>query len=248
MKYVSRRPSPAMVVACIALCIAFTGTAFAAGLGKNSVGSKQLKKNAVTSAKIKRSAVTSAKVRNNSLTGTDIRESSLRQVPSARSAETAASATNAQSAGTAQNVGGFRVAKLDYNGATDSPPAQFFSGGGLTLAGSCIGGDTNIIATTAQDDAAIRFGMETLEPVTAAAEGTISAYGEDDDFDAATPFDFALQADFVNAIDVQDSVQGTLTYAAATGEVVTATFMLESNSSFAGRPGVCHVIGTATYG
>jgi hypothetical protein len=45
-------PSPAMVVAIIALIAALTGTAFAA-LGRNSVGTKQLKKNAVTTKKIK---------------------------------------------------------------------------------------------------------------------------------------------------------------------------------------------------
>jgi hypothetical protein len=67
-----RRPSPAMVVALIALICALTGTAWAA-LGKNSVGTKQLKKNAVTTAKIKKDAVTGAKVK----------ESTLATVPSA---------------------------------------------------------------------------------------------------------------------------------------------------------------------
>lgn len=43
----ARRPSPAMVVALVALVCALTGTAWAA-LGKNSVGTKQLKSNAVT--------------------------------------------------------------------------------------------------------------------------------------------------------------------------------------------------------
>jgi hypothetical protein len=61
-----KRPSPAMVVAIIALIAALTGTAFAA-LGKNSVGSKQLKKNAVTAAKIKKNAVTAAKIKTNAI-------------------------------------------------------------------------------------------------------------------------------------------------------------------------------------
>jgi len=48
------RPSPAMVVACIALLFAMTGAGYAAGmLGPNTVGTKQLKKNAVISAKVK---------------------------------------------------------------------------------------------------------------------------------------------------------------------------------------------------
>ena len=43
------RPSPAMVVACLALGIALAGTSYAAiKLPANSVGAKQLKRNAVT--------------------------------------------------------------------------------------------------------------------------------------------------------------------------------------------------------
>jgi hypothetical protein len=48
------RPSPAMVVACVALLFAMTGAGYAAGmLGPNTVGTKQLKKNAVISSKVK---------------------------------------------------------------------------------------------------------------------------------------------------------------------------------------------------
>jgi hypothetical protein len=92
MKLVRRlRPSPAMVVACIALTIALGGTSVAAiqALPKNSVGAKQLKKNAVTAPKIKANAVNGAKVANNSLTGADVNESSLGKVPSATTADAA---------------------------------------------------------------------------------------------------------------------------------------------------------------
>jgi hypothetical protein len=83
------RPSPAMVVACIALTIALGGTSYAATkLPARSVGTKQLKKNAVTSPKVK----------NNALTGADVLESSLAQVPSAASAGNAANATHATNA------------------------------------------------------------------------------------------------------------------------------------------------------
>jgi len=50
-----RRPSPAMVVSCIALAVALSGTGIAAvtaALPRNSVGTVQLKNNAVTSAKV----------------------------------------------------------------------------------------------------------------------------------------------------------------------------------------------------
>jgi hypothetical protein len=50
-----RRPSPGLVVACLALAIALSGTAVAASvaLAPNSVGTAQLKSNAVTTAKVK---------------------------------------------------------------------------------------------------------------------------------------------------------------------------------------------------
>ena len=48
------RPSPGTAIACLALLVALSGTAFAVtALPKGSVGAKQLKKNAVTSAKVK---------------------------------------------------------------------------------------------------------------------------------------------------------------------------------------------------
>src|SRR6185312_287247 len=85
------RPSPAMIVALIALFAALTGTAFAA-LGKNTVGSRQLKQKAVTTGKIANNAITSVKVAKNSLTGEDINLSALGTVPNAISASSAANA------------------------------------------------------------------------------------------------------------------------------------------------------------
>jgi len=55
----SSRPSPALVIALLALVVSLSGTAYAAvQLPKSSVGAKQLKKNAVTVKKIKNGAVT----------------------------------------------------------------------------------------------------------------------------------------------------------------------------------------------
>jgi hypothetical protein len=92
-----RRPSPAMVVACVALGVALSGTGYAAlKLPKNSVGTKQLKNSAVTNKKLARRAVTGAKVATNSLTGAQIKESTLGLVPNATHAVSADTATTAQ--------------------------------------------------------------------------------------------------------------------------------------------------------
>jgi hypothetical protein len=100
-----RRPSPALVVAVIALIVSLGGTGYAAiTLPANSVGKKQLRKWAVTTAKIGRNAVTGSKVRLDTLTGRDIRELTLAQVPDARHANVADSATSAGSASSANTA------------------------------------------------------------------------------------------------------------------------------------------------
>ncbi len=60
-----RRPSPALVVAGLALAIALSGTAVAAtvALAPNSVGTPQLKNNAVTTAKVKNGSLLRADFR-----------------------------------------------------------------------------------------------------------------------------------------------------------------------------------------
>ena len=59
------RPSPALVVACIALLVALTGTGVAAVsqvVPRNSVGTVQLKSNAVVSAKVKNGSLLRAEI------------------------------------------------------------------------------------------------------------------------------------------------------------------------------------------
>src|SRR5919204_5865612 len=54
MRRIGYKPSPAMMVAFLALLVALAGTSYAAiQLPAGSVGTKQLKKNAVTSKKVK---------------------------------------------------------------------------------------------------------------------------------------------------------------------------------------------------
>src|ERR1700712_2923622 len=134
-----KRPSPAMIVAIIALIAALTGTAWAA-LGKNSVGPRQLKRNAVTSAKIRNNAITTAKIKANAVSGDKIQDGSiggskvnlatLGTVPSA--ARAASATTSANLAGQQDffvrlNVGQARV--IAMNGAVSLIAACEQAGG-----------------------------------------------------------------------------------------------------------------------
>jgi len=80
-------PSPAMIVAIIALVLATAGSAIAVKksvkLPKKSVGAKQLKPKSVTTGKIANNSVKSANIVDHSLTGTDINIHALGTVPSA---------------------------------------------------------------------------------------------------------------------------------------------------------------------
>lgn len=91
MKQIRKRLTYANVMSSIAVFLVIGGATAFAALGKNTVGTKQLKKNAVTTTKIKNGAITSSKVN----------VSGFPKVPSATSAD---SATNATHAGNADNA------------------------------------------------------------------------------------------------------------------------------------------------
>ena len=136
-------------VGVLALFIALSGTAYAATLPRNSVGTAQLKKNAVTApklkknavttAKIKSDAVTSAKVKAGSLTGSDLDVSTLPKVPAATTADSATHAATAQNATTADS-------------ATHAATAQNATAAGV--ANSLATGDVNI-ATVPNPDGSL---------------------------------------------------------------------------------------------
>jgi hypothetical protein len=91
-----------VMVTILAFVVLCGGSALAAAqLGKNSVGSRQLKAKSVTTGKVAPNAINGSKVQNGTLTGEDINLSQLGTVPSA---------TTAASAGNADTVGGHSAA------------------------------------------------------------------------------------------------------------------------------------------
>jgi hypothetical protein len=148
-KLVSRRPSPAMALAFVALVAALSGTAIALP-GRNGVDSGDIRNGAVKSADIKNNnvrgkdirngGVGSADVKNDGLTGADISESSLSKVPSAAAADTA---TRATSAGATDGFQRFRKTASATEGADfdaargAAPEVALATAGPFALYGKC---------------------------------------------------------------------------------------------------------------
>jgi hypothetical protein len=149
-----RLPSPAMIVACVALTVALGGTSYAAiRLPANSVGTKQLKRGAVTGVKVKR----------NSLTGAQVVESRLGKVPSATSADNADRADEANSA---------PVSRLDYR---QSAPAAVPASGHVRASASCDGATFAIGGGAKVSDPNNAFVIDTNPLGKNAWEGTATA-------------------------------------------------------------------------
>jgi hypothetical protein len=101
------RPSPAMVVAVIALVGAFGGSAIAdqaVDLAKRA--------KLISGAKIKKRSIRGNRVKRNTLTGTEIRESKLGIVPRAETANSAKTADSAKNADNANAVNGVSEAQF----------------------------------------------------------------------------------------------------------------------------------------
>lgn len=66
-------PSPSMVVACIALCVALSGTAYAAA----KINGKNIKKGTITSTQIKDKSILGKDIKDKTITGADIKDGAV---------------------------------------------------------------------------------------------------------------------------------------------------------------------------
>lgn len=215
-----RRPSPAMVVACLALFVALGGTSFAAvKLSKNSVGAREIKKNAVGASEIKKNAVASSEVKTNSLTGSDINESKLGIVP------TAANATSATTAGNAANadlISGQRIAKINYAANDPAGYSTIFERPGLRISAGCFPGkEVDLLATSTENGSTIyTWIMGDNDPNPANPE---QADLEDADFNVGNQFSLIASGDG-NANFV------SFAWKSQSGGVVTGSLYTNENS------------------
>ncbi|HZI92080.1 MAG TPA: hypothetical protein VFD31_10710 [Thermoleophilaceae bacterium] len=105
-RIIARKPSPAFVIACIALFASMGGVSYAVATG--SIDSREIKDNTIRAQDIRQNAVTASEIKRRSLDGTDIKiervggnavkeqvleVDKLKQVPSAKTADLAANGT-----------------------------------------------------------------------------------------------------------------------------------------------------------
>ncbi len=162
MKWISRRrPSPAMVIALIALFVSLSGVSYGVATGfidsreiknnqvrsidirNNEVRTRDLRNNQVRGIDIRNSSVQGRDIALNTVTGNDVNESTLGKVPSAGSADTAGSA------GSANSVAGLTLRKIAYAAQINSNPVVILDVGGLRLVAECDNAGTPALVVTA---------------------------------------------------------------------------------------------------
>jgi hypothetical protein len=239
-----RRPSPAMIVALIALFVSLSGVSYGVATGfidsreiknnevrsldvrNNEIRTRDLRNNEVRGIDIRNSTVNGRDVALNTLTGVDINEGLLEKVPLAGAADTAASATTAATAG---SVGGVTMHKFAWSGEIGGTLEQIGSFGGLTLEARCdnAGGPAIFVqanTTTANSEVSTHF--ETWQ-------------NSDHDFD---PGD-----DFV-VIDHENG-PGQTAFAAPSGGIITIEALARENANdVLGTTDDCGFFGLARVG
>lgn len=157
MKQIRKRLTYANVMSSIAVFLVIGGATAFAALGKNTVGSKQLKKNAVTAAKIKKNAVTTAKIKKNAVNGSKVKDGSLSGADiNLGTLGTVPSATNATNAGNADTVAGNTLRLINFSGDPEIGPTEVFNLNGFTLTASCGAGDELVVLANGPDGSRIQ--------------------------------------------------------------------------------------------
>jgi hypothetical protein len=183
-----RRPSPAMIVALIALFVSLSGVSY--GVATGFIDSREIKNNEVRSIDIRNNEVRTRDLRNNevrgidirnstvqgrdialnTVTGEDVNEDTLQQVPSALLADNATSADSADSADSVKTLKSIpRTVRNE-----DAPATVLVTHGPLTLSARCVPNATSTqaqLALTTTEDNTAAWSEDVNFPVLDAGDG-----------------------------------------------------------------------------
>jgi hypothetical protein len=243
-----RRPSPALLISCIALFVSLSGVSY--GVATGFIDSREIKNNSITHRDVRNNTLRTFDIRNNevrgfdirnssiqgkdvafnTLTGNDVSESSLGEVPRATAAGTATSAGA---------VAGLVL--VPTRTLTEGSPAVTLAvRGPLTISAACEADGTTTEA---------KLRVQTTEAGAAAVGGTSTPSA---DVTTANNPVIAPADGPVSVVEVADAAAGTRTIGAATvlasapsGRGVTGLLGLQADAAGAGS---CVVYGQVAEG
>jgi hypothetical protein len=146
----SYRPSPALVISCLALFLALTGSAFAVGIAKNSVRSAQIVDGTVRTLDLRDNSVNSPKIAANAVGSEEIAENAVESPEVAQDTLTnqdlgAASVTSSEVADqslTASDLGPNSVAASELGTVTvRTNPTAIAKGANGSISVNCAAGE-----------------------------------------------------------------------------------------------------------
>jgi hypothetical protein len=150
VKYIlRRRPSPALVIACIALFVSLSGVSY--GVATGFIDSREIRNNTITSGDVRNNTLRTFDIRNNEVRGFDVRNSSLQGRDIAFNTLTGADINESTlgpvpSATAADNAGAVTVLKTitPITIAEGGAPVALVTHGPLALSAACVdsGGST----------------------------------------------------------------------------------------------------------
>jgi hypothetical protein len=120
--------------------------------------------------------------------------------------------------------------RVDYRADSGSPKRTFFEAGGLSLKGSCDGGDLNVTARSSADHAVVHANSQ--------GPGTVATYAGDDDFGPGDPFRLTRE------LGAAGSGVGQLIFVSRNGNVVTADWLSRGGGVYGGTRD-CAFVGSA---
>ncbi len=241
-----KRPSPALIIACVALFLSLGGVSY--GVATGFIDSREIKNNTIRSKDI----------RNGQVTGADVKEASLAKVPSAGSADSAGTANSATTASTAANaahattasnaanadaVGGVRERPINVRLDAGTPFGQVFSLGGMVIEMGCnaVGGPAGNVDfgldTTVADAEAVMWGWHNT-----GASGNNEEYASPNDFD---PGESSGLGPGIDGIAGGFYGQYEINYEAPSGSVVTASIAISETTNAFGGTADCILYGHA---
>jgi hypothetical protein len=237
-----RRPSPALVIACIALFLSLGGVSY--GVATGFIDSREIRNNTVRSIDVRNNSVRTQDIRNNEVRGFDVRNSSIqgRDVAfntitgadiSESSLEKVPSATQADSAATATTVGGIGVRRFFAKPAPGATVAEVLRSSGFAIEAGC----------TAGGDAVLRLDQLAGSPATNASLVGVG----DSVMQPLAQYEASLGANFDLVPAPNASATGTVTLSTSSGTVTTIVYAAQGAPAYAGE-NVCSIRGTVTEG